>query len=77
MPNYPADCRRALDLLASSVNGCTASLLLAHGFTSALIAGLVDSGLATSTTERVLAGGRSVEVMRLRITDRGRVALQR
>jgi hypothetical protein len=64
-------------MLAGVADGCTASLLLAQGFTSVLIAGLVDCELVTATTERVLVGQRAVEVMRVRITDRGRVALER
>jgi hypothetical protein len=75
--SFPAEWRLALELLAKSANGCATSLLLAHGVTSALIAGLVDCGFATSATRRVLAGGRTVEVMRLQITDRGQVALER
>jgi hypothetical protein len=53
MSDFPADWRRALELLASSVKGCTASLLVTHGFTDAVIAGLFDTGLATATTERL------------------------
>jgi len=41
------------------------------------ITGLLDSGLAISTTEPFLADGRIVEVMRLRTTDTGRKALSR
>lgn len=73
MPNYPAEWRRALELLAGSPEGCTEALLAAHGFAAATVAGLVTSGLATSTTQLVLAG----VVMRLRITDGGHVALEK
>jgi hypothetical protein len=77
MADYPPEWHRLLELLAGSANGCTAAVLFAHGFSDAVIAGLVDTGLATSTIERVLAAGRNVDVMRLRITDRGRLALER
>jgi hypothetical protein len=77
MPDYPADWRRALELLASLQEGSTEALLFAHGFGATTIAGLVDSGLATSTTEKVWAGGRTVNVKRVRITPAGRVALMR
>jgi hypothetical protein len=50
-------------------------LLLAHGFTVELLADLVRAGLATATTERVVAGGRAIEVARVRITPAGRKAL--
>jgi len=36
---------------------------------------LVRTGLATATTERVVAGGRAMEVRRVRITTKGRQAL--
>jgi hypothetical protein len=75
MPDHPADWRRALELLASSPEGATEALLMAHGFESTVIAGLVESGLATLTTEVVLAGRRPVDVRRLRLSDSGRKAL--
>jgi hypothetical protein len=31
--NPPATCRRALELLVASRDGCTEALMLAHGFT--------------------------------------------
>ena len=51
--------------------------MLAQGFAASTIAGLVDTGLVTSTTERVSADGRTLEVIRLRITGRGRAARAR
>jgi hypothetical protein len=36
---------------------------------------LIRAGLATAGIERVVAGGRSIEVARVRITDAGRQAL--
>jgi hypothetical protein len=69
--------RPALELLADSVDGCTEALLFAHGFTSATIAGLVDSGLAAATTKCVLAGQRYVAVTGFKITARGRATLER
>ena len=77
VPNHSAEWRRALKMLADLPEGSTEALLLAHGFTSAMIAGLVHTELATSTTEPILAGGRPVEVTRISITYRGRVALER
>ena len=78
MMDHPAaDWRRALELLAGSGEGCTASLLSAHGLPSEVIAGLVDTGLAVMTTEQVLTGQRTVDMTRFKITDRGRLALER
>jgi len=70
-----ADRRRALRLLAEIADGCTEAILLAHGFQPKLIVELVDTGLAIAAAERVLAGGRPVEVTRVRITEAGRQKL--
>ena len=58
MPAHSDERRRALKMLADLPEGSTEAFLLAHGFTSAVIAGLVDMALATSTTEPILASGR-------------------
>jgi hypothetical protein len=49
--------------------------MLAHGFTIAQVVELVNAGLATTTAERCVAGGRSTEIARVRITEAGRRAL--
>jgi hypothetical protein len=61
--------------LAASPDGCTAAILLAHGFKSDRLVELINAGLASVTTERVIAGDRAMEVTRVRITDAGRQAL--
>jgi hypothetical protein len=66
------DRRRALELLASSRDSCTEAILLAHGFTMAHMVQLVRAGLATATTERVVAGRLVLEVARVKITEAGR-----
>jgi hypothetical protein len=44
----------------AQLEGSTEALLLAHGFTSAVLAGLVETGLATSVIEPIwLAAVRS------------------
>jgi hypothetical protein len=68
-----ADRRRALRLLASCRDGCTKAV--AHGFTVELLADLIGRGLATMSTERVMDGGRKVEVARWRTAEAGRRAL--
>jgi hypothetical protein len=71
-----AEQRRALAMLASGrQNGATQSLLCAHGFTVAMIAGLVNRGLATMTRENVCAGGKLIKIGKVWITDAGRAAL--
>ena len=77
MPDHSDEWRRAPEVLANSPEGATEALLFAHGFMYETITGLVDSGLAISTTEPFLADGRIVEVMRFRTTDAGRKALRR
>jgi hypothetical protein len=37
-----------------------------------MMVGLVNAGLATATGERVVAGGKRIEVARVRITEAGR-----
>jgi hypothetical protein len=67
--------RRALDMLAGSPHGCTEGKLRAHGFTVRLLAGIVRAGLAIARPEIVKAGGRTLSMLRLTITDAGRRAL--
>jgi hypothetical protein len=49
----------------------------AHGFAPRLIAGLIRGGLANARAEQMHAGGRPVDVIRLRITDAGRLVERR
>jgi hypothetical protein len=70
-----AEQRRALTMLATSGrDGATRQLLTAHGFSAALIASLVNQGLASLMHEKVRAGGKVVEVAKVRITAAGRRA---
>ena len=43
--------------------------MIAHGFTIEQLVELVHAGLAIATVERMVAGGKSIEVARLRITE--------
>jgi hypothetical protein len=67
--------RRALRLLARNSKGHTEAIMLAHGFTIAMLTVLVRDGLATATLETLRTGKRPIEVIRMRITDAGRQAL--
>ena len=69
------DRRRVLELLAGSRDGCSEAIMLAHGFTVDFLLDLIRTGMATTRTERVVAGGRAMEVARVRITEVGRRAL--
>jgi hypothetical protein len=75
MPTPKQQLRRALELLEASIDGCTEGIMLAYGFKTELLVELVNAGLATASIERIVAGGRRVEVTRVRITGAGRRAL--
>jgi hypothetical protein len=71
-----AEQRRALIMLAAAgQNGVPQRLLSAHGLNAAMIRGLVNRGLATTTRENVRAGDKLVEIGKVWITDAGRVTL--
>jgi hypothetical protein len=62
-------------LLADSPDGMTEAILAAHGFTVGMLIDLIHARLATIKTERVVAGGRAMEIARGQITEEGRRAL--
>lgn len=76
-PRLTRDQRRALELLASDPHGATDGLLvLVHRLQIKMLAGLVHEGLATAIVgEGVEADGKTIEVVRLAITDAGRRAI--
>jgi hypothetical protein len=59
-----AEQRRALALLVSDQHGATEALMLAHGFRGEMLAGLVQTGLATVVTEAMRAGRETIKVQR-------------
>jgi hypothetical protein len=69
--------RRALELLASCRDGCTEAIMIAHGFAIEQMVELVRAGLATATAERMVAGNKTIEIARIRITDVGGRALEK
>jgi hypothetical protein len=63
---------KALQFLAKSEGGCTAPIMVRHGFTLPVIRGLIREGLA-SVERGQIRGKRSWRaVFRLRITGAGR-----
>src|SRR5262245_34706675 len=68
MPTPKQQRRRALELLEASIDGCTEAIMLAYGFKTELLVELVNAGLATASIERMVAGGRRIQVTRMRIT---------
>jgi hypothetical protein len=75
MPTPKQQHRRALELLEASIDGCTEAIMLSYGFKAELLVELVNAGFATASIECIIAGGRRVEVTRMRITAAGRRAL--
>jgi hypothetical protein len=67
------DRRRALELLVSCRDGCIEAIIIAHGFTVEQLVELVR--VASASAERMVAGGRTMEVGRFRIKEAGRKAL--
>jgi hypothetical protein len=62
---------------AISPNGCPESEMKAKGFTIGLLGGLIRAGLATATPGVVKAGDRTLGVVRLAITEKGRAMIVR
>jgi hypothetical protein len=66
-----------LELLADSPHGATKALLVhGYGFHSDMIAELFRAGFAIAERETMKAGVRPIEVVRVRITDAGRKAIE-
>ena len=78
-PSLSKEQRQALALLASIPHDVTEDqLALVHGFDRDMIAGLVEAGLVTAQREVVTGSGRTtIEVVRIRISDAGRRAIER
>jgi hypothetical protein len=58
-------------LLAGSRDGCTEASMLARGFSIDMLVEMINTGLASASTERVVAGRLPMEVTRVRITEVG------
>jgi hypothetical protein len=65
--------RHVLQILASSEQlGVTEAIIMAHGLSTAMLAGMLCDGLVTVVVETVCADDRSIKVRKFRITDAGR-----
>jgi hypothetical protein len=67
--------RRALALLAGSMDGWTTRILLLHGIGLDVLADLADAGLVHLEREEVLDSNYATEVTRVRLTEAGRAAV--
>jgi hypothetical protein len=56
-------------LLVSCPDGCTEAIMLAHGFSVVQMVDLVREGFATTYSQRVIVGKRTIELARMRITE--------
>jgi phage tail protein X len=66
-----------LEMLAGCPDGCSEAVLKANGFTIGSLGKLIRAGLATATPGIVEAGGRTLGVVRLAITEKGRTMIAR
>ncbi len=75
-PGQYRERRRALKMLADAPRGVSEEMLVVvHGFSAAMLAGLVLAGFATVVTETKSAPrGVKIKVERIRVTDAGRRA---
>jgi hypothetical protein len=70
-----AEQRRALAVLADTGRDGAAEAIMAARFGVEVLAGLVRKGWARVDVETVRAGGHTFDVVRMRITAAGRLAL--
>ena len=68
--------RLMLKMLAKVERGRDVNVLLSRGFSFEIMGDLVRTGLATVQLDSMRRRGRTVEVARMRITDKGRRALE-
>ena len=71
-PRLGPERRDALGILADAPDGLTEGMLLAHGVEPNTILSLVSDGLATTHSEKMRAGGQTIQVTRVKITEIGR-----
>ena len=76
MTRLDDDRPRALAVLAENPNGCSRAIMLARGFPLSLLNRLVRAGLASSHIEQEERGDKAIEIVRVKITEAGRRALQ-
>jgi hypothetical protein len=75
-PRLSRERRRALQVLANSENlGVTQAIMMAYGFSTAMLAAMACDGYFTVVDDIVRSGDRTTKVRRLQITDTGRKAI--
>ena len=69
--------RHVLQILASSGHlGVTEAVVMAYGFSTAMLTGMACDGFITVVVDTVCAGARTINVRRLLITDAGRKVIE-
>ena len=77
IPGLTGEQMGALEMLAGYPNGCAESEMMARGFPIALLGALIRLGYARATPGIVEVAGRSVGMVRLAITEKGRAMIVR
>ena len=72
---FDNDRRSALAVLAETPDGRTRAMMLARGFSLALLNRLVRAGLATTHVDPEERADKLIEIVRVKITEAGRRAL--
>jgi hypothetical protein len=67
--------RRVLTMLADSHSGKLHSALLANGVTRKMLSATIRAGYAVAVTTVIRAGGKTISISHVKITDAGRQAL--
>jgi|SRR5215467_8214471 len=67
--------RRALTILMDAPDGCTEAAMVVYGFSLEFLADLVRDELVNETLDRARVDAREIEVVRLKITDKGHLAI--
>jgi hypothetical protein len=66
-----------LKILAGSGHlGVTEAIMMAYGFSTAMLVGMACDGFVTVVVDTVRVGDRTIKVRRFRITDAGRKAIE-
>ena len=77
IPGLTGEQISALEMLAGRPDGCTEAALKANGFSIGLLGVLIRAGFATATPGVVKAGNRTLGVVILAITEKGRSMIVR
>src|SRR5260370_31180825 len=76
-PRFSRERRHVLKILAGSGHlGVTEAIMMAYGFSTAMLVGMACDGFVTVVVDTVRAGDRTIKVRRLPITGPGPQAIE-